>query len=75
MYKDKITFSGIEDVKRFSSLANEYNGTISLISGSYKVDAKSIMSIFTLDLSKPVSVEVKGNCPDDLIEQIKQYKV
>lgn len=74
MYKDKITFSGVDDVKNFSSLANKYEGTINLISDSYKVNAKSIMSIFTLDFSKPIDVEVSGNCTDSLIKAIKQYK-
>lgn len=74
MYKDKITFSGVDDVKNFSLLANKYEGTINLISDSRKINAKSVMSIFTLDFSKPIDVEVSGSFTDSLIRAIKRYK-
>jgi len=74
MYKDKITLSGIEDVKKISSLANDSNVKINLVSDLYTVDARSIMSIFTLDLSKPIEVVVNGKCSNELIEAIKQFK-
>lgn len=74
MYKDKITLSGIEDVKKISLLANESDAKINLISDFYTVDAKSIMSIFTLDLSKPIEVVVNGRYTDELIEAIKEFK-
>lgn len=74
MYKDKITLSGVEDVKKISLLANESSAKINLISDFYTVDAKSIMSIFTLDLSKPIEVVINGKYTDELIEAIKEFK-
>ena len=74
MYKEKKTFSGVDDVKNFSLLANKYEGTINLISDSRKINAKSVMSIFTLDFSKPIDVEVSGSFTDSLIRAIKRYK-
>lgn len=72
MYKETITLSGVENVKKFVSITNNYKCNINLVSGQYKIDAKSIMSIFSLDLSKPVEVQVE-DCPDQLKEDIKEF--
>ena len=52
----KIKLSTIKDVKDFCSLANKSSGTVTLTSGRFTVDGKSIMGIMSLDLSKPVSL-------------------
>ena len=44
-----------------------------LISGRYTVDAKSIMGIFSLDLSKPITIEVHSDNCDALVEELKPY--
>ena len=52
MYTETISLSSIDAVKKFVCIANEYDFTINLLSDKYKIDAKSIMSVFSLD---PVS--------------------
>lgn len=74
MYKETIALSGVEDVKKFVAITNNYKCNINLVSGQYKIDAKSIMSIFSLDLSKPVEIQVE-DCPDQLKEDIKEFIV
>lgn len=74
MYKEMIALSGVEDVKKFVAIANNYKCNINLVSGQYKIDAKSIMSIFSLDLSKPVELQVE-DCPEQLKEDIKEFMV
>ena len=51
MKKVKIKLESIADVKEFVSIVMLYNFDIDLVSGRYAVDAKSIMGIFSLDLS------------------------
>ena len=46
-----------------------------LRSGRYVVDAKSILGIFSLDLSKPVTLEIYDDNCDDLLEEIKSFVV
>lgn len=53
----KIMLNTINDVKNFVELANRYDFDVDLVSGRYAVDAKSIMGIFSLDLTKPIQVE------------------
>ncbi|MDD6991064.1 MAG: HPr family phosphocarrier protein, partial [Oscillospiraceae bacterium] len=46
-----------------------------LLSGRYAVDAKSIMGIFSLDLSKPISLEAHTDDASEFFENIKQFIV
>ena len=52
-----IMLDSINSVKSFVNIVSKYDFDIDLTSGRYVVDAKSIMGIFSLDLSKPIKVE------------------
>ncbi len=54
----KVKISSIGDVKNFVNIVSKYDFDIDLISDRYVVDAKSIMGIFSLDLTKPIDVQV-----------------
>ncbi|MDF2685671.1 MAG: sugar transporter [Clostridia bacterium] len=54
----KIQLNSIENVKKFVNLVNTYPCDIDLVAGRYTIDAKSIMGIFSLDLSKPIDVAI-----------------
>ncbi len=76
MYKNNIMLKNIEVMESFSNLANSFKDVnISLASENYEIDPKSIMSIFSLDLSKPLTVIVKGDCPKELVSKIKEYEI
>ena len=60
MYNFKITLSSINEVKSFVNAACSQMCEIDIISGRYVIDAKSIMGIFSIDLTKPVTVSVNG---------------
>ena len=68
-----ILLSSINDVKNFVNVVSRFDYDIDLASGRYVVDAKSIMGIFSLDLSKPIAVEVHTDNCDDLMEALKPY--
>ena len=70
----QIFLASITDVKKFVSTVNTYDFDIDLISGRYAVDAKSIMGIFSLDLSKPIKVDIHRDDCDELLAQLEQYK-
>ena len=57
MAKMKIRLGSISEVREFNSLAATLPGDVDLHSGRYCIDAKSIMGIFSLDLSQPLTVE------------------
>jgi phosphocarrier protein HPr len=60
-----ISLKSINDVKDF----------VDLSSGRYIVDAKSIMGIFSLDLSKPIRVEIQVDDCGSFCDEIKRFIV
>lgn len=68
-----IMLKSINDVKEFVNTVNKYDFDVDLTSGRYVVDAKSIMGIFSLDLSKPIKVEVHSEESAAFLEEIKGF--
>ncbi len=68
-----VLLSSINDVKNFVNIVSKYDYDIDLTSGRYVVDAKSIMGIFSLDLSKPIKVEIHNDDCDKLANELKPY--
>ncbi len=58
MQKFEIKLSLAENVKTFVNVVNKYEFDMDLRSGRHVVDAKSILGIFSLDLSRPITLEV-----------------
>lgn len=65
----KVILNSMEKVKEFVNLMSDIDGNIDLVSGRYVVDAKSILGIFSLDLSKPIHIEFNGVDDQPLIER------
>ena len=72
----QISLNSIGKVKSFVNAINQFEFDFDLISGRYVIDAKSIMGIFSLDLSKPIdlSIHTDENI-DDIMEVLKPYLV
>ena len=76
MKKMKISLGSIEDVKEFVALTNSYSFDSDLVSGRYAVDAKSIMGIFSLDLSKPIDLNIHSeNNIDEILAKLDEFIV
>ena len=71
----KILLSMAESVKKFVAIVSKYPYDIVLHSGRFVIDAKSLLGIFSLDLSKPVVLEVHSDNCDDLLADLKDYIV
>ena len=69
----KISLQMAQNVKEFVKIVQDYPYEIDLKSDKYVVDAKSILGIFSLDLSKPLTVEIHSDDCDDLIKELKQF--
>jgi len=65
----------INDVKDFVNIVTKYDFDVDMTSGRYVVDAKSIMGIFSLDLSKSIKVEVHSDDCDAFYNEIKHLLV
>jgi phosphotransferase system HPr-like phosphotransfer protein len=65
----------INDVKDFVNISNKYDFDVDMTSGRYVVDAKSIMGIFSLDLSKSIKVEVHAEDYSKFYDEVKRFEV
>lgn len=73
MVNTDIILHNVEDVKHFVNIVNEHRYSVDLVSGRYKVNAKSIMGIFSLDLSKPIKMEVAEDQCDELLRDLNSF--
>ncbi|MDO4473884.1 MAG: HPr family phosphocarrier protein [Eubacteriales bacterium] len=72
----QITLNSIEKVKSFVNVIANYDYDFDLVSGRYVVDAKSIMGIFSLDLSKPITLNIHSNTDiDKILEDLTPYLI
>ncbi|MEE8836290.1 MAG: HPr family phosphocarrier protein [Eubacteriales bacterium] len=73
----KISLNSIDKVKNFVNAISKYDFDFDLVSGRYVIDAKSIMGIFSLDLSKPIDLNIhtEGSELDEVMEVLKPYMV
>ncbi len=70
-----LLLSSINDVKDFVNTVSKYDFDVDLTSGRYVVDAKSIMGIFSLDLSKPIKVEIHSDDCDKFLAEVDKFIV
>ena len=70
-----IKLSFAEEVTAFVNVVSRYPYEMDLRAGRHVVDAKSILGIFSLDLSKPISLEVYADDCDDLISDLKAFAI
>ena len=68
-----IRINTIEDVKNFVTTVTKCNYDVDIVSGRYAIDAKSIMGIFSLDLSNPLELRVHSDECDELMAELDKY--
>jgi len=71
----EIKLSMTENVKEFVQLTVKCPYDIDLRSGRYVINGKSILGIFSLDLSMPISVDIYGDNCDEFLESIKSFMI
>ncbi len=71
----EIYLKTIIDVKNFVNAINNFDFEMDLVSGRYVIDAKSIMGIFSLDLSRPITLRVFSDDTEKLEEVIGDFLI
>lgn len=71
-----VLLNSIEKIKEFTNIVSNLDSEIDLVSGRYTVDAKSIMGIFSLDLTKNIRMDIYNDeIFDDAKEKLKDFIV
>ncbi len=72
----QISLNSIDKVKSFVNDINKFDYDFDLVSGRYVIDAKSIMGIFSLDLSKPIDLNIHAEeNMDAVLDVLKPYMI
>ena len=70
----QIKLNSITDVKEFVNITFKAENDVDLICGKYHIDGKSIMGIFSLDLSKPIDLNIHADSNvDDILAALDAY--
>ncbi|MDW2799339.1 HPr family phosphocarrier protein [Clostridium boliviensis] len=72
----RISLNSIDKVKSFVNDLTKFDTDFDLVSGRYVIDAKSIMGIFSLDLSKPIDLNIHSESTvDEILNILSPYIV
>ncbi len=72
----KISLNSIDKVKAFVNEVTKYDAEFDLVSGRYVIDAKSIMGIFSLDLSKPIDLNIHSESNiEEILAKLDEFIV
>ena len=72
----QISLNSIDKVKSFVNDITRFDYDFDLVSGRYVIDAKSIMGIFSLDLSKNIDLNIHAEENiDEVLAVLKPYMV
>jgi len=75
MKTEMIRLSLVENVNKFVNIVGRYPFEMDLRAERHVVDAKSILGIFSLDLSRPIALEIYSDDCDDLLKEIRPFVV
>ena len=70
-----ISLNSIDKVKAFVNEITKFDNDFDLVSGRYVIDAKSIMGIFSLDLSKPIELNAHTDNPGEFEKELSKYLI
>ena len=68
-----IRLSLVENVNKFVNIVSRYPFEMDLRAGRHVVDAKAILGIFSLDLSRPITLEIYSDDCEQLLADIQPF--
>ena len=77
MTETEVLLNNIDKVKSFVMTVSKFDTDMDLVSGRYTIDAKSIMGIFSMDLSRPIVLKIydDGDEAAEILKALKDYMV
>ena len=66
MRQVSVCLNSAEQVQKFVKILTSLSGDFELISGKHILDARSLMGVFSLDLSRPITLKVYQDCAENL---------
>lgn len=71
----KVRLNEFGEIRDFVNAASSFDGAVDIVTGSHKINCKSLLGMLTLDLSSPVELRVHGAHPEKFVDAIHAYLV
>ena len=72
----KVLLNSMDKVKCFVDTVTKFEADVDLVSGKYNVDAKSIMGIISLNLTRPIELVIHdAYYQTKIVECLKAFEV
>ena len=73
----KVSIDSYSKIKKFTKVVNEYSNDFDLVQGRYVINAKSTMGILSLDISKPIDLNIRdaGSQISDILEALNPFTI
>lgn len=68
-----ISLTQVGQVQDFVNLVSRYPFDVDMVSGRYTVDAKSMLGIYSLDLSRPLQVLIYSDDCEELKKALEAF--
>ena len=75
MITKTILLNSIAKVKNFINTISTFDGTVDITSGRYVINAKSIMGIFSIDITQPLTLNIHVDTPEEFDVDISEFEV
>lgn len=75
MRTEQVLLNSMEEIQEFNRIVGQYEYEVDMVSGRYVIDAKSLMGILSLDLSKPVTIQMQGNPNEEFLGKLEKFIV
>lgn len=75
MVKTKVKIDSVLDARQFVGICSSVDFDVELVAVPYVIDAKSIMGIFSLDLTKPIDLCANCDDSDEFVQKISSFVV
>ena len=72
MREMRIELDTIDKVKKFVGIISAFDGNFDILAGRYIIDAKSILGIFSVDLSKPLTLRIEHEEDWESVREVLQ---
>ncbi len=71
----KVKLNAFGEILDFVNAASNFESAVDIVTGSHKINCKSLLGMMTLDLSNPVELRVHGEHPEKFVNAINAYLV
>lgn len=73
MYDTLIKLNSIKDLYSFVDILDKHSGTFEIVANDYAVDARSLMSMLSLNLSKPLALTIDSDETEDILNHLEPF--